>query len=75
MVPLSHFSAYFFSDDDTHRANKASETADRIYQCNAARGGGAGEEAGREGPEGGRGRVYPIAQMVRATAERTGLPR
>jgi hypothetical protein len=33
------------------RAGKAAEIANRIYQCNAAGGGGAGEKAGQEGPE------------------------
>jgi hypothetical protein len=56
--PSSCFASRILDPAHGIRADKAAEIADRIYQCNAAGGGGTGEKASWEGPEGGDGRIH-----------------
>src|SRR5580704_10360696 len=51
------FASRIFDPANGIWADEAPETADRIYQCDAASGSGAGKKAGREGPESGYSRI------------------
>ena len=46
---------------------------DRIYQCNAAGGGRAGEKAGREGPEGGHSSICSHRADDESNSRKNGI--
>jgi len=58
---------------DSIWAYEAAEIADRIYQCNAAGSGGAGEKAGREGPEGGHDRKCSHYAYGESNSRKNGI--